>query len=112
MTPILRMLSAIVSVRSAPRAFGRSFTSTMRPLPFAPYLRRTPVRCHRCGAKDSVRSTARLAELLGEFRQCLVEVGHQPIIGHLEDRRFLVLVDRHDHLGILHAGEMLDGARN
>ena len=33
-------------------------------------------------------------------------------VGHLEDRRFLVLVDRDDDLGILHPGEVLDGARN
>ena len=40
------------------------------------------------------------------------EVADEAVIGDLEDRRFLVLVDRDDDLGILHAGEMLDGARD
>ena len=36
----------------------------------------------------------------------------RPIIGDLEDRRFFVLVDGGDDLGILHARQMLDGAGN
>ena len=34
----------------------------------------------------------------------------QAVVGDLEDRRFLVLVDGDDDLGVLHAGEMLDRA--
>ena len=53
------------------------------------------------------------------FRQLGVELGHdleqiadQAVIGDLEDRRLLVLVDGDDDLRILHAGEMLDRARD
>src|SRR3546814_2524581 len=38
------------------------------------------------------------------------EVGHEAVVGNLEDRRLLVLVDGDDDLRILHAGEMLDGS--
>src|SRR5690606_16290401 len=30
------------------------------------------------------------------------------VVGHLEDRGFFVLVDRHDHLGVGHARQVLD----
>src|SRR5437763_1726052 len=53
-----------------------------------------------------------LAEFGGKLGQRLIEIGDKAIVGDLEDRRLLVLVDRDDHLGILHAGEMLDGARD
>src|SRR5262245_25597104 len=43
-------------------------------------------------------SLLELAELLRQFGQRLVEIGHQAVIGDLEDGRLLVLVDRHDHL--------------
>src|SRR5262245_38081953 len=45
-----------------------------------------------------------------QLRHDLEEVAHYTVVGHLEDRRFLVLVDRHDGLAVLHAGKMLDGA--
>src|SRR5450631_564686 len=51
-----------------------------------------------------------LAERFGQFGNRLVEIRDQTVIGNLENRRILVLVDRDDHLGILHAGEMLDRA--
>src|SRR3984885_3567953 len=53
-----------------------------------------------------------LAERFGQLRNRLIQIRDQAVIGNLEDRRFLVLVDRHDDLGILHAGEMLDRAGN
>src|ERR1700754_1104393 len=46
----------------------------------------------------------------GEFGNDLEEIAHDAVVGNLEDRRFLVLVDRHDRLAVLHAGEMLDRA--
>ena len=58
----------------------------------------------------STCSAPELAEFVGELRQRLEEIGDQAVIGDLEDRRLLVLVDGDDDLGILHAGEMLDGA--
>src|SRR5277367_6159819 len=53
-----------------------------------------------------------LAERFGQLRNRLIQIRDQAVIGNLEDRRILVLVDRHDHLGIFHAGEMLDSAGN
>src|SRR5258708_17435334 len=46
----------------------------------------------------------------GQLRHDLEQISHDAVVGHLEDRRFLVLVDRHDGLAVLHAGEMLDRA--
>src|SRR4029450_7842363 len=40
----------------------------------------------------------------------LEEIAHDAVVGNLEDRGFLVLVDRNDGLAVLHAGEMLDRA--
>src|SRR3990167_7320300 len=48
-----------------------------------------------------------LLELGDGFEQ----VSHQAIIGHLEDRRFFVLVDRNDHFGVFHAGQVLEIGR-
>src|SRR5918997_6992945 len=57
--------------------------------------------------------------LLTGFGQLLLKLGEdgeevadEAVIGHLEDRRLLVLVDRYDHLGILHAGQVLNGPRD
>src|SRR5262249_13555430 len=47
---------------------------------------------------------------LFELRQDLEEVADEAIVGDLEDRRLLVLVDGDDHLAVLHAGQMLDRA--
>src|SRR5580658_4525401 len=105
-TPILRMVGAILAACS-PRicgALGRSLTSTI-PIHLSQILRRSwPLR--------HIRSVLNLIELGREFRQRLVEVRHQPVVGYLKDRRFLVFIDRDDHFGVLHAGEMLNGAGN
>src|SRR5436190_9810398 len=53
-----------------------------------------------------------LGQCFREFRNRLVEIGNQAVIGDLEDRRVFILVDGDDHLGVLHAGEMLDRAGN
>ena len=34
----------------------------------------------------------------------------QAVVSHLEDGRFRILVDGHDHLAALHAGQVLNGA--
>src|SRR6185295_4636512 len=83
-------------------AFGRSRTWVIDAM--SSYLRRTAPRYHWL--------LPPLAQRLGQLGKRLVEIGDQAIVGDLEDRRLLVLVDRHDHLGILHAGEMLDRARD
>src|ERR1700730_2511189 len=51
-----------------------------------------------------------LTERFGQFGNRLIEIRDQTVIGDLENRRILILVDRDDHLGILHSGEMLDRA--
>ena len=50
------------------------------------------------------------AELL-DLRQQLEQIAHQAEVGHLEDRRFRILVDRDDRAGILDARQVLDRAR-
>src|SRR5260370_23557581 len=74
---------------------------------------------HLAGANDGDRlphdrSNRLLAvrELGVELRYQLEEVADEAVIGDLEDRRLLVLVDGDDDLRILHPGEMLDGARD
>src|SRR3974390_1110372 len=58
------------------------------------------------------KSALRFVQFNRQFGQRRIEVRHQAIIGDLEDWRLLILVNRDDHLGILHAGEMLDRAGN
>src|SRR5690606_22385137 len=46
--------------------------------------------------------------LASQFRHQLKQVTHQAVIRYLEDRGFLVLVDRNNDLGILHTCQVLD----
>src|SRR5215468_3219819 len=59
---------------------------------------------------DCVSSGMLFGQRRFEFGHGLEEVGHEAVVGDLEDRRLLVLVDGDDHLAVLHAREMLDGA--
>src|SRR5580704_4723925 len=102
--PILRMV--IASVRSLRlRSLGRSLTSTI--LAYLGYP-----EPHLVISGRGFRSAFDFVELAGELRQGRIEVRHQSIIRDLKDRRFLVLVDGDDDFRILHAGKMLNGARN
>ena len=72
--------------------------------------RRAIVRGHRL---------AIIALMLGFLASASVELRHglnrsadQAVVGDLEDRRLLVLVDGDDDLAVLHAGEVLDRARD
>src|SRR5262249_3955654 len=96
MTPTLRMLRFIPLVRIAGAALGRR--------PFTTIAAATP-RCRAAATAILLNLLAVLAEFGREFGEGLVEVGDEAVVGDLEDRRLLVLVDRHDHLGVLHAGE-------
>src|SRR5215475_3659586 len=62
--------------------------------------------------KISTWSTLDLIEFRSQLRQGLVEIGHKTIVGHLEDRRLLILVDSNNHLRIFHPSEMLYRSRN
>ena len=45
-----------------------------------------------------------------QLRYSFEQVSDQTVIGYLEDRRFFILVDRNDHFGIFHTGQVLDRA--
>src|SRR5262245_38617659 len=91
------------------RAFGRSLTSIM----FFRLFYADPDRDSTGPRSHMPRwSTAELAEFRRQFRQRLVKIGNESIVGDLEDRRLFVLVDGHDDFRILHPGEMLDRAGN
>src|SRR5262245_43290321 len=105
-TPTLRMLSFMTSVRcTTPATVARFRCSAIDVV-----LRRSAGSDYR-GARHRLRA-AELGEFLLQLRQGLEQVGDQPVIRDLEDRGFLVLVDGDDDLGILHAGQVLDGARD
>src|SRR2546427_10807775 len=91
------------------RAFGRSLRSII----FVRLFYADPARDTTTPWSHVPRwSTTELAQFRRQFRQRLVQIRDKPVIGDLEDRRLFILVDRHDHLRILHAREMLDRAGN
>ncbi len=49
-------------------------------------------------------------EHLAHIEQIAKIPGFEAVVGHAEDWGLGVLVDRHDHLRILHAGQVLDRA--
>ena len=70
--------------------------------------RKRPRRRSHPGLLQNAKSEG--SERLFELRQDGEEVADEAVVGDLEDRRLLVLVDGDDDLRVLHAGEMLDGA--
>src|ERR1700712_4723544 len=62
-----------------------------------------------CAIMCSFNFPSRLERLL-EFGKDFEEVADKAVIGDLEDRGFLVLVDRDNDLGVLHARKVLDRA--
>src|SRR6266487_3617637 len=54
----------------------------------------------------------RLSQLFHQFRNDLEQVPDDPIVRHLEYRRFLVLVYGNDDAAVLHARQVLDRARD
>src|SRR5487761_1525987 len=69
------------------------------------------VACSAMGCPRLCRA-ALFFERLVKRRNDFEQIADQAVIGHLEEWRFFVLVDRDDDLGIFHAGEMLDRARD
>src|SRR5690606_1331149 len=63
------------------------------------------------GGHPHVRRASR-SECRRQFGHGSEQVGDEAVVGHAEDGRFLVLVDRDDQLAVLHAGEVLDSAGN
>src|SRR5215212_5800064 len=126
------MLPLMVASPALMRSSERSFRRTSRPareqtwampLPIWPapitptvlisiairLLPRTRLSLWRCWP-GALASDFR--QFLLEFRQNGEKVADEAVIRNLENRRFLVLVDGDDDLRILHAGEMLDRARD
>src|ERR1700687_5242876 len=97
-TPTFLIIAAILS----------SHRSDARPAPAHPFC----INAGRSPAGFQSSLLSELAELLGQLGNRLIQIRDQAVIGNLENRRVLILVDRDDHLGILHAGEMLDRAGN
>src|SRR6478736_3671483 len=85
------------------------------PLPIWP-APMTPMRLIMMGTPNNpagrVPEKLFLLDRCGQLRNDLEQISDDAVVGHLENRRFLVLVDRHDRLAVLHSGEMLDGAGN
>src|SRR5262249_10442197 len=72
-------------------------------VPLAPSTVSSIVIPHAPGG--SIACPFQLGLQLGQDRE---QIANEAIVADLEDRGLRVLVNRHDHLGILHAGEMLD----
>src|SRR5918998_2632368 len=80
------------------------------PAPTTPTVLMSIVMCPAPTLAAAAPLTSRLGQLLLELRQELEQIPHEAVVGDLEDRRLLVLVDGDDDLGILHACQMLNGA--
>src|SRR3954447_1049187 len=83
-------------------------------------IRRTEATCDTCRAGSYDREgdpqplllTSSLLDLCGESRQDLEQVADNAVVGNLEDRSVLVLVDGDNGLGGSHSGKVLDRSRN
>ena len=51
-------------------------------------------------------------QLLGQLGDGDKEISDQAVVGNLEDGCLGILVDGNNGLGVLHAGQVLDGARD
>ncbi len=74
----------------------------------------SPANAKRAGTNaDPFQSIFPLdSKRLFKLRQSFEQIRDEAIVGDLEDRGFLVLVDGDDDLRVLHAGEVLDGTGN
>src|SRR5271168_2833691 len=99
MTPTVSMLNVI-------------FLSSEQPAPRRDHRRAATSVQSDAGLFAWSDSAPDLRELGGKFGQSRIEIGDQAVIGDLEDRRLLVLVDGDYDLRILHPRQMLDRARD
>src|SRR5262245_49968519 len=115
MTPTLLIVNAMFPFWSvAPCARSASPCTLRTPLPHRTMFYADP-SSDATGSDRALlnhHSFPDLAEFLRQFGQRLVEIGDQTVVGDLENRRLLVLVDGNYHLGVLHASEVLDRARD
>ena len=99
-TPILFIVAAILALRSARREYFASCGKSGSP----------KRRSYRGSYAAQPTGAARLSSSFSSSGRTWKRSADEAVVGDLEDRRLLVLVDGDDDLGILHAGEMLDGA--
>src|SRR6266516_664107 len=69
-------------------------------------------RTGRTYGGDHLTPSAASANELGQLRDDLVEIAHDPEVAEVEDGRIRVLVDRDDRPGTLHPDLVLNGARD
>jgi hypothetical protein len=69
-----------------------------------------PMRKESCVCAPEGRVIVRSRSELDEAGDGVLPLGDEAVVGDLEDRGLLVLVDRDDDLRALHAGEVLDRA--
>src|ERR1051326_201603 len=87
-------------------------TSSTSDIAYLPKKERGPKSIPALISTWNSRLVLELLHFLRQLRHRLEEIGHQPVVGDLEDRRLGILVDGDDRLGVLHAGQMLDGSGN
>src|SRR6478735_11573896 len=73
---------------------------------------RGPLSPKRSTFVRSQWSTPALVQLLDHRRKDVAQVADDAEVDEIEDRGLLVLIDGHDRLGRLHAGAVLDRARD
>src|ERR1051325_11922229 len=87
-------------------------TPTFLILPAISLSAREPFYDERPSPPNSRPRALFLRKLIAKLGQRLEQIGDEPVIRDLEDRRFLIFVDGDDDLRILHAGELLNRAPN
>src|SRR5690606_4963063 len=100
--PMMPTVVILPVILPTPLSSRRGFYVAMQTRREVRLLSTPPVR--------NISTCAFASQRLLQFGQDGEEVADEAVIGDLEDRGFLVLVDGDDDLGILHAGQMLDRA--
>ena len=72
-------------------------------------LRHQQHASHTASGKRALTTTS---QFTFEFRQYVKQISYQAIIRNAEDRRFGILVDGNNHLGILHSSLVLNSTGN
>src|SRR6266850_2383134 len=96
-----------------PRGWHRPYPARRPDIPAAWQCRPARrARSARTACPSTVPGRCSFLKLLDHAGYQLEEIADQAVVGHLEDRRFLILVDGHDHPAVLHARQVLDRARD
>src|SRR3954468_15330210 len=102
------------SVERNDSSTGITATTSLSPVAVRPPTAPQPVLLSYGGEGSFSRLlclfSPRRFERRAQLGQRLEQIGDEPVVGDLEDRRLAVLVDRDDRLAALHAGEVLNRA--